>query len=91
MAQLLASGTLTWPSSYSPPEAHAAELLRIAELGLSSGCPPAKLPAFADAAAPPGVSAIDARPPEVAALQGELATSLREFASAAACVAPGRE
>ena len=37
--QVRASGTLTWPSSYSGPEAHAADLLRIAELGLSSGCP----------------------------------------------------
>ena len=42
--QVLASGTITWPSSYSAPEAHAVDLLRIAELGLSSECPPAKLP-----------------------------------------------
>lgn len=89
--QVLASGTLTWPSSYSAPEGHAADLLRIAELGLSSGCPPAKLPAFAPGAPQSGVSAIDARPQEVAALQGELATTLREYASSAVCVAPGRE
>lgn len=89
--QVLASGTLTWPSSHSAPEAHAVDLLRIAELGLSSGCPPAKLPALAPGAPQSGVSAIDARPQEVAALQGELATTLREYASSAACAAPARE
>jgi HEAT repeat protein len=88
--QLLASGTLTWPVSYAAPESHAADLLRIAELGMRSECPPAKLPAFASGAPWSGVSAIDARPQEVAALQDELATTLREYASSAACVAPGR-
>jgi hypothetical protein len=89
--QVLASGTLTWPSSYSVPGAHAADLLRIAELGLSSGCPPAKLPAFAPEAPQSGIAAIDARPQEVADLQGQLAATLREYASSAMCVAPGRE
>jgi HEAT repeat protein len=88
--QVLASGTLTWPSSYSAPETHAADLLRIAELGLRPECPPAKLPVFAPGTPPSGVSAIDARPQEVVALQGELATALREYASSAACLAPGR-
>lgn len=87
---VLAFGTLTWPSSYSVPEAHAADLLRIAELGLSAGCPPAKLPAFAPAALQAEISARDARPQDVAALKGELAMALREYASSAACVAPGR-
>lgn len=88
---VLASGTLTWPSSYSAPEAHAADLLRIAELGLSSECPPAKLPIFASGPPQAGVSAIDARPQEAVALQGELAAALREYASSAACAAPDRE
>jgi hypothetical protein len=89
--QVLASGTLMWPSSYSAPEAHAADLLRIAELGLSAGCPPAKLPSFAAGTPGSGVSAIDARPQEVTALQGELTTTLRAYASSAACTAPDRE
>ncbi len=89
--QVLASGTLTWPSSYSAPEAHAADLLRIAELGLSAGCPPAKLPSFSAGTPGSGVSAIDARPQEVTALQGELATTLRAYASSAECMAPHRE
>jgi hypothetical protein len=87
----LASGTLTWPSSYSAPEAHAADLLRIAELGLRSECPPAKLPGFAPGVLQSGVFAIDARPQELAALQGELATTLRDYASSATCVGPGRQ
>jgi hypothetical protein len=89
--QTLASGTLRWPSSYSAPEAHAADLLRIAELGLISECPPARLPVFAPSAPQSGVSARDAEPQELAALQGELATSLRQHASSAGCAAPGRE
>ena len=89
--RVLASGTLTWPSSYSAPEAHAADLLRIAEMGLRSECPPAKLPVFAPGAPQPGVSAIDARPQELTALLGELGNSLREYSSAAPCVASGRE
>jgi hypothetical protein len=89
--QVLASGTLTWPGSYAAPESHAADLLRIAEVGLRSECPPAKLPAFAPGAPRSGVSAIDARPQEVAALQDELAITLREYASSADCVAPGRQ
>ena len=88
--QELASGNLTWPSSYSAPEAHAADLLRIAELGLRSQCPPTKLPSFAPGTPRSGVSAIDARPQDVAALQGELATAIREYASSAACGAPAR-
>jgi hypothetical protein len=86
--QALASGSLTWPSSYSAPEAHAAHLLRIAELGLSSECPPAKLPAFEPGAPRSGVSGIDARPQESAGLQGDLAAGLRQYASSTACVAP---
>ena len=78
---VLASGALTWPSSYSAPEAHAANLLRVAEFGLSSGCPPAKLPSFAGGKRESGVSALDAQPQEAGALQGELATTLRAYAS----------
>ena len=89
--QVLVSGTLTWPSSYAAPEAHAADLLRITELGLRSECPPAMLPEFAPEPLRSGVSAIDARPLEVAALQGELATTLREYASSAWCVGSGRQ
>jgi hypothetical protein len=89
--QVLASGTLTWPSSYSAPEAHAANLLRIAELGLRSECPTARLPALPTGAPRSGVSAIDALPQEVAALQDELATKLREYASSTGCVVPNRE
>jgi HEAT repeat protein len=89
--QVLASGTLTWPSSYSAPEAHAADLLRVAELGLIPGCPPAILPTFVAATSQSGVSAIDARPQEVVALQGELAGRLRKYDSSAACTGPGRE
>ena len=89
--QVLADGGLTWPSSYQAPEAHAADLLRIAELGLRPECPPAKLPVFAPGAPQSGVSAIDARPQELTALLGELGNSLREYSSAAACVASGRE
>jgi HEAT repeat protein len=89
--RVLASGTLTWPSSYQAPEAHAADLLRIAELGLRPECPPAKLPVFAPVAPQSGVSAIDARPQELTALLGELGKSLREYSSAAACGKSGRE
>jgi hypothetical protein len=88
---VLASGTLTWPSSYSAPEAHAADLLRIAELGLSAGCAPAKLPSFSTGTPESGVSAIDARPQGITALQGELASTLRAYASSAECTAPNRE
>jgi HEAT repeat protein len=88
--RVLASGTLTWPSSYSAPESHAANLLRIAELGMRSGCPPAMLPAFSPRPLRSGVSTIDARPAEVDALQHELATTLREYAPSAVCV-PSRE
>jgi HEAT repeat protein len=88
--QVLASGTLTWPSSYAAPEAHAADLLRISELGLRPECPPALFPAFAPEPLRAGVSARDARPQELTALQGELATTLREYASSVSCVAPGR-
>jgi HEAT repeat protein len=88
--QVLASGTLTWPSSYAAPESHGADLLRIAELGLRPECPPAMLPAFAPEPLRSGVSTRDARPSEVAALQGELATTLREYASSVSCVTPDR-
>jgi hypothetical protein len=85
----LASGSLTWPDSYSAPESHAADLLRIAEEGLVPECLPAGLPAFAIGPSQSGVSARDARPSELAALQGKLAARLREYASSATCVAPG--
>jgi len=83
---VLASGTLTWPSSYAAPEAHAADLLRISELGLRTECPPAMLPTFEPEPLRSGVSARDARPSDLAALQGELATTLREYASSVSCV-----
>jgi hypothetical protein len=88
--RVLASGTLTWPSSDAAPEAHAADLLRIAELGWRSECPPAVPPALAPEPLGSGVSPRDARPLDIVATQDELATSLREYAPSVSCVAPGR-
>lgn len=88
--RVMGSGTLTWPSSYRPPESHAADLLRIAELGLLPGCPPAKLPDFAPATTPGGVSGRDARPQELAAVHGELVRALRERSARDDCAAVER-
>jgi hypothetical protein len=87
--QSLASGTLTWPDSYEPPEAHAVALLQIAERGLRAGCPSTVLPAFEPSTHHSGVSTIDARPSDVVGLQGELAAGLRRYASTT-CASAGR-
>jgi HEAT repeat protein len=81
----LVSGDLTWPSSDSPAETHAARLLEVAEMGLVEGCAPAALPTLDGPETGPGVSAIDARPEDLTAVQRELAEALQEVASSAPC------
>lgn len=88
---VLVTGTLTWPDSYSAPEAHAAKLLRLAEIGRKSDCPAAPLPTFAADTLGSGVSTRDARPRDLAALQQNLATVLREYVEPAACLPASRD
>ncbi len=40
----IAEGDFTWPSSFRAWETHAAELVRVMEAGLVTGCTPARLP-----------------------------------------------
>jgi hypothetical protein len=81
---LLAEGTLTWPSSYRAPEAHAAELLSVVDDGFAAGCP---------AVGPPPslgggrgrVSGIDADASTLAAVDGELTSRILRYRTPAAC------
>jgi len=43
--EVLAEGSVIWPTSYGRAERHAAELLDVAEQGLDLGCPEAAMPA----------------------------------------------
>jgi hypothetical protein len=43
--EVLAEGSVTWPTSDDPADRHAGELLDVAERGLDTGCPAAAVPA----------------------------------------------
>ncbi len=83
--QALAAGTLTWPHSAATPEAHAAALLRITELGMEPSCPPSAPPPLAPGA--PGVHPLDGRPADTDRNLSLLAVAHRN-AAAAACDKP---
>jgi hypothetical protein len=74
--RVLAKGELTWPNSSDAGDDYAVELLRVAEGGLTPGCPSAALPParlLGDRS--PGVNRLDA-PAGVASIEEELMDAL---------------
>lgn len=60
--KLVAEGSFTWPDSSQPAENHAAELIRILEIGIERGCAPARLPRGIGSGEAGQVSRLDADP-----------------------------
>jgi hypothetical protein len=69
---LRASGSITWPNSSSAGQMHAVRLLRIAEVALVEGCPPAPLPKQLVVGGRPGVSRLDASPESISRAEARL-------------------
>lgn len=84
--RVLAEGTLLWPDSYHAAENHAASLLRIAEAGLTEGCPSAALPRRLGAGRSRGaVSSLDGDPNALRRVDEALLERLRAHHPPARC------
>jgi len=83
---VVAQGALTWPDSAHAGEDHADELIVVAEAGFQPGCPPSlpprPLPLGPTRA---GVSAVDASPDRVDAVQRALRQRINDYQKPASC------
>jgi len=84
-----AEGALTWPQSSDAAQDYAVKLLKIAEVAMTPGCPPARLPPNLPVGSKTsGVSSLDANPRSRGRLEIELVGQLRALEKNPRCGKP---